>query len=202
MQHFKQNAAHKMLVVKHLKSVCIESHLCIPTCTLHFFPAYLKSEVEHLKKEILNMQENQDEILRSLKSLERSLPRLVPIMTVVTTPAIEMNNLLNATNPQETATPPHSSPSPSATPQPASPTPSSTLLPITIASRSNSLPSSFIDRSGLCTIEEVLLKYPKLKVEGKMGKLTCRLAQEAVFGTEIMKRCTPYGTLKKKGCQF
>ena len=158
-----------------------------------FSPANLKSEVEHLKKKIQNMQENQDEIIRSIKSLERSLPRLVPTMTVVT-PPVEMNNPLIATNPQETAAHPHSSPSPSATPQPASPTPSSTLLPITIACRSNSLPSSAIDRSGLCTVEEVLLKYPKLKVEGKMGKLACRLAQEAVFGTEIMKRCTPYGT--------
>ena len=130
-----------------------------------FPPANLKSQVEHLKKKILNMQENQDEIFQSLKSLERSLTRLVPTMTVVTPLAIEMNNPLIATNPQETAAPPHSSPSPSATPQPASPTtPSSTLLPITIASRSNSLPSSAIDRSGLCTIEEVLLKYPKILV--------------------------------------
>ena len=27
-----------------------------------------------------------------------------------------------------------------------------------------------------------------------MGKLACRLAQEAVFGIEVMKRCTPYVT--------
>ena len=108
------------------------------------------------------------------------MPRLVPTMTVDTPPAIETNNPINATNPQETAAPPHSSPSPSATPRPASPIPSSTLLPITIASRSNSLPRSSIDRRGLGTIEEMLLKYSKLKVEGKMGKLACRLAQEAV----------------------
>ena len=91
----------KSLVHTYILALCI------------FFPAYLKSEVEHLKKKIQNMQENQDEILRSLKSLERSLPRLVLTMTVVTPPAIEMSNPLNATNPQETASPPNSSPSPS-----------------------------------------------------------------------------------------
>ena len=69
---------------------------------------------------MLNMEEKQDEILRSFKSLEKSLPRLVPTMTVITPPATETNNPINATNPQETAAPPHSSPSTSATPRPGS----------------------------------------------------------------------------------
>ena len=42
-----------------------------------FFPVYLKSDVEYLKKKMLNMEEKQDKILQSFKSLERSLPWLV-----------------------------------------------------------------------------------------------------------------------------
>ena len=36
-------------------------------------------------------------------------------------------------------------------------------------------------------------KYPKLRCESNAGTLACKLAKEAIFGAEVMKRCTPIG---------
>ncbi len=43
-------------------------------------------------------------------------------------------------------------------------------------------------------IEVVLQQNSNLKKESCAGKLACRIAREAVFGTEVMKKCTPFGS--------
>ncbi len=43
-------------------------------------------------------------------------------------------------------------------------------------------------------IDRVLANNSQLRQPSTIGKLACKLAREAVFGTYVMKRCTPYGT--------
>ena len=62
-----------------------------------------------------------------------------------------------------------------------------------INSRYSKMNSEEIPGSGLKSIPEVLLKYPDLHSECKIGKLAVKLAQEAVFGDAVLQRCTPKG---------
>ena len=55
------------------------------------------------------------------------------------------------------------------------------------------LPSSAIDRESLSNIEDVIDRYPKLRSLCKAGSLSCKLAQEAIFGGIVLKGCTPKG---------
>ena len=61
-----------------------------------------------------------------------------------------------------------------------------------------SLPSSEIDKMKLATVNEVLFKNSKLiRMDAKLveiRKLCLLLAKEALFGDDILARCTPCGT--------
>ena len=63
----------------------------------------------------------------------------------------------------------------------------------------NALPSSAIRKDTLLSVEDVLKKYPKLKHESKAGTLACKIAKEAIFGSDVMKRCTPIGNRELPG---
>ena len=86
----------------------------------------------------------------------------------------------------------------------ASPPPAETItsppppfLPLPIRTNSSTvgtLPSSDIDKNGLVPIDVVLQRNSTLRKESSAGKLACRIAREAVFVPNIMKRCTPFGT--------
>ena len=56
------------------------------------------------------------------------------------------------------------------------------------------LPSSAIQKERLSSVEVVLIKNSKLKGEGKAPTLAQKLAREAIFGDDVMIRCTPFGT--------
>ena len=56
------------------------------------------------------------------------------------------------------------------------------------------LPSSAIKKERLLSVEVVLIKNSKLKGEGKALSLAQRLAREAIFGDDVMIRCTPFGS--------
>ncbi len=58
----------------------------------------------------------------------------------------------------------------------------------------HTLPSTDINKSALVPIEDVLQRNSNLKKESCAAKLACRIAREAVFGTEVMKKCTPFGS--------
>ena len=60
-------------------------------------------------------------------------------------------------------------------------------------------PSSWIDESQLASIEEVVASNPNLTTLSRAGKLACKLAREAVFGEEVMRRCTPLGNKERPG---
>ena len=53
------------------------------------------------------------------------------------------------------------------------------------------LASSEINHTTLCTVEEVMAKYRNLKGEAKAPTLAVKLAREAVFGDEVLMKCTP-----------
>ena len=68
-----------------------------------------------------------------------------------------------------------------------------------VKSSANALPSSMIKTAGLCRVEDVIARYPKLRGESKAGTLACKLAQEAIFGKEVLKQCTPAGNRELPG---
>ena len=95
--------------------------------------------------------------------------------------------------PPTSEAPPVSQQSPATPHRPRKPADASTSpLPFNRVS-GNALPSSRIKKDKLKTVESVIKKYPKLKDECKAGRLACKLAQEALFGEEVMKECTPIG---------
>ena len=72
-------------------------------------------------------------------------------------------------------------------------------LPLSRMCTNNALPSSAIRKDTLLSVEDVLKKYPKLKYESKAGALACKLAKEAIFGSDVMKQCTPVGNRELPG---
>ena len=58
----------------------------------------------------------------------------------------------------------------------------------------NSLPSDKIVKESLKSVEDALRGYDELKCAEKASTLTQKLAREAFFGEDVMKRCTPGGT--------
>ena len=66
---------------------------------------------------------------------------------------------------------------------------------LSLASNSNSsLPSSEIPKHMLQDARVVLEENAKLRTESSAGTLCQKLAKEAFFGKDIMKKCTPNGT--------
>ncbi len=71
------------------------------------------------------------------------------------------------------------------------------ILPCRIPLPSNAsavLPSSEINKKSLRTVQEVLQQNTKLWNESSAGTLSQRLAKDAIFGREVMRKCTPNGT--------
>lgn len=56
------------------------------------------------------------------------------------------------------------------------------------------LPSTQILKHSLKSVDDVLNANADLKGEEKAGTLCQKLAKEAIFGTGIMRRCTPAGS--------
>ena len=66
-------------------------------------------------------------------------------------------------------------------------------ISIKIKNPEKALPSSEIKTTSLSSIDMVVVKYSKLQGEAKAPTLAMKLAKEAVFGDEVMMRCTPVG---------
>ena len=65
--------------------------------------------------------------------------------------------------------------------------------PVRAKPGSTPLPSSVIDKHKLATVNDVLMKHPKLRCASKIGTLAVKLAREAVFGDDVMAQCTVAG---------
>ena len=76
--------------------------------------------------------------------------------------------------------------------------PSCHLLP-TPPSDTNTLPSQQIPKTKLLTPQAILQKYSKLRGEALAGVLAVKLAREAYFGPEVMKKCTVRGSRSLPG---
>ena len=55
------------------------------------------------------------------------------------------------------------------------------------------LPSSVINKQKLVTVNEVLMKHPKLRCASKVGTLAVKLSKDAFFGQDVMAQCTVAG---------
>ena len=55
------------------------------------------------------------------------------------------------------------------------------------------VPSTVIDKQKLKTSDEVLAKDRALRTESKAGKLAVQLAREAIFGEDVLTKCTVGG---------
>ena len=66
-------------------------------------------------------------------------------------------------------------------------------ISIRIKNPEKALPSSEINTTSLSSIDVVMERYSKLKGEAKAPTLAMKLAKEAVFSDEVMKKCTPVG---------
>ena len=75
-------------------------------------------------------------------------------------------------------------------------------LPISCNAQ-KALPSSDINTGKLSSVEDVLKKYGHLRAKGSSEsnvRLLCvKLAKEAIFGDDILVRCTPGGTRELPG---
>ena len=71
---------------------------------------------------------------------------------------------------------------------------SSGTFTIEIKHLAEALPSSEINRSNLVSVERVVESYSKLKNTNKAGTLINKVALEATFGKDVMRRCTPLGS--------
>ena len=62
------------------------------------------------------------------------------------------------------------------------------------ATANPALPSSEICKNKLRSVQEVLAENVKLQTESLAGTLCQKLAKEAIFGKDVMKKCTPAGS--------
>ena len=63
-------------------------------------------------------------------------------------------------------------------------------------------PSAEINKEALDAVEVVVSRYKKLAgKDSTAGKFACKLAQEAYFGTEVMKKCTCNGHADKQSAR-
>ena len=95
--------------------------------------------------------------------------------------------------------PPCSSQNASSTQEDVCPDP----LPLSRSSGDKALPSSEIKKDKLSSVQEVLDKYSHLIKKGatirNIRMLSIKLAKEAIFGADVMARCTPGGTREYPG---
>ena len=66
--------------------------------------------------------------------------------------------------------------------------------PVQAKPGNKTLPFSAINKLKLITtVNDILMKHPKLRCNRKIGTLTVKLAREAIFGEDIMAQCTVAG---------
>lgn len=86
--------------------------------------------------------------------------------------------------------PPQTPPHPSVFSSTSNPRPK----PIPVKKASNALPSSAINKEKLKAPVLVIKQHPKLRGDSKAGTLAVKLAREAIFGDDVLAKCTPGGS--------
>ena len=159
------------------------------SCGIHtfLFPDHQQLRaIIHLEDKLNKMEEKQNQILKTVQRIEANIapPTCTNKFPQQETPvqAVEHENI-----------DPHSESSTSKQQQQQH-TYSSEPLPLQHIYLNSSLPSEEIDKNSLLDIEEAVKLASELKTVEKAGTFTQKLAKEAIFGTSVMKRCTPGGT--------
>ena len=72
--------------------------------------------------------------------------------------------------------------------------PATQCAPIpSVSTKYRELSSDDINKARLKSVQDVLQRYPNLQTESTIGALAVKVAREALFGDEILRRCTPRG---------
>lgn len=191
---------------------------------MHLSPdADLAVRVEELKVRMMRMEDTQQQILTSIKSIETQLQsqqyqlyspqdayaqsyQYLPSYSRSVYPPPEQININGGVQPGLSSSPAtlHSAYPPqmddSTTSDPdmhSSVARNGTVYPCRVTLPPNAsapLPSSEIPKERLRDVQEILEGNAKLRTESTAGTLCQKLAKEAIFGKEVMKRCTPSGT--------
>ena len=166
--------------------------------------------LEDLRVSVRRIETTQSDIMEALRRIEMTQRFLYcPLPPPPTAPptsasVIPSNTVPVAPTTPQSFTPVHPRPSLSVTEstpetmlhQEATPTPTSYPEPLGLNHMYVNLPlaSEEIPKHTLMTIEDSLKGCKDLKCVEKASTLTQKLAKEAIFGVEVMKRCTPGGT--------
>ena len=73
------------------------------------------------------------------------------------------------------------------------PTQTKQATPVRVKPANKPLPSSAINKQKLVTVNDVIMKHPKLRCSSKVGTLAVKLAKDAFFGEDVMAQCTVAG---------
>ncbi len=169
------------------------SFLNVPSCCASF------SSVSAISTSFPNVSST----VCSLPYFTLSLSSTAPLTVLSTQPSALSSPSLTSTAPTILQTqPPILSATLTTTPTFSTCQPISSPLPTThITTPPMALPVQSSENVELLQpIDRVLANNSHLRQSSTIGKLACKLAREAVFGTDVMKRCTPYGTKQYPPC--
>ena len=71
--------------------------------------------------------------------------------------------------------------------------------PVRVKPANKPLPSVAINKQKLVSVNDVLMKHPKLRCASKVGTLAVKLAKDAFFGQDVMEQCTVAGERELPG---
>ena len=163
--------------------MCKDLKLIVNTVTKmeQSMQAFQKGCQEVMAKAIQSMEEKIDELTQKLIDYtpQPMLQPLPPPQAQVYTP-MQPATLFHSVLPA----PLHQvNESPTGTPIPIAP----------LSTKYTEMSAAEIPKEKLKTIAETLQKYASLRTESKIGVLAIKLAREAIFGDDLLRKCTPRG---------
>ena len=167
--------------------ICKDLKLIVKTVTKveqRFFEmqAFQKNCQEMMEKAIQSMQKKIDELAQNLIYMPQpTLQPLPPLQAQVNTP-MQPATLFHSVPPAPSYQVNESSMGQS-TPIPIAP----------LSTKYNEMSAAEIPKEKLKTIAETFQKYTSLRTESKIGVLAVKLAREAIFGDDLLRKCTPRG---------
>ena len=165
--------------------MCKDLKLIVNTVTMleQSMQVFQKSCQEVMEKALQSMQKKIDELAQKLIEY---MPQ--PTLQPFSPPQAQVYNVM------QPATLFHSVPPASSHHVNESPMGQSAPIPIApLSTKYNEMSATEISKEKLKTIAETLQKFSSLCTESKIGVLAVILAREAIFGDDVLRRCTPSG---------
>ena len=165
--------------------MCKDLKLIVNTVTKmeQSMQVFQKSCQEVMEKELQSMQKKIDELGQKLIEYTPQ-----PVLQPFSPPLAQVYNAM------QPATLFHSVPPASSYQATESPMGQSAPIPIApLSTKYNEMSAVEIPKEKLKTLAEALQKFSSLRTESKIGVLAVKLAREAIFGDDVLRRCTPRG---------